>query len=87
MNTSETVKEKKSISTDQWNEINKLATIGRISDQIAELLHAAPELEFDSLFDFLHGLTIRKLKTKTTRKTPNTLTEGLEEMLNDWSNR
>lgn len=64
MTTSSTIHEQKTLTNEQWSEIKKLATIGRIADQIADLLNDAPELNMDSVFDFLNGLTVRKMKQR-----------------------
>lgn len=86
MNAASIIKEKKTLSNEQWKEIGKMATISKIATQIADLLECSPELEIDNVFDFLHALAIRKIKN-TEFTNAKTLVQGLEDTLNDWSNK
>jgi len=91
MNTQEIVKEQKTITQAQWDEISKFAQIGKIKNALADLLEMAPELELDTTIEFIHGLVIREMKSREmkpkVRKPAETLVQGLERTLNDWSNR
>lgn len=64
MNALETIKESRTITPSQWDEIAKFVQLGKIKNAIADLLEAAPELEFDSVFDFIHGLVVREMKAR-----------------------
>lgn len=64
MNLAPTVKELKTVTEAQWNEIAKFAAIGKIKNEIADLLESAPELELDSTIEFIHGLAIRELSKR-----------------------
>jgi len=64
INANNAVKSSATITQSQWSEIEKLAAIGRIKDQIADLLESAPELNIDDTFDFLSGLVVRELKSR-----------------------
>lgn len=64
MTTSNVIKEQKTLTTEQWAEIEKFAAMGRIKNQITDLLESAPELSIDDTFEFLHGLVVRELRKR-----------------------
>lgn len=64
MNVLNTIREQRTITAEQWSEIEKIAAIGRIKNQIADLLQASPELDITETFDFIMSLTERELKKR-----------------------
>lgn len=67
MKASNLVNEQKTVTAQQWSEIEKLAAIGKIKNLLADLLESAPELNITDTVDFITGLTERELKYRSMK--------------------
>ncbi|HYD92229.1 MAG TPA: hypothetical protein VEA37_12170 [Flavobacterium sp.] len=50
---------------EKLDEIGKLAAVGRIKNQIADLIVAAPELNLSNLMEFIQDLAAREIERRT----------------------
>jgi hypothetical protein len=64
MNAKNIITEQKTISAEQWLEIEKMASICRIKNQIADLLESAPEFSLAELIEFIQSLTEREIRKR-----------------------
>lgn len=57
----------KTFSAEQWSEIEKLASVNRIKNQLADLLEASPELNLADICEFIQSLTERELDRRRSK--------------------
>jgi len=67
-NAKTTIENQVTLTSAQWAEIEKLALINKIKNQIADLLEKAPELNITETFDFIFSLTERELRKRLREK-------------------